>query len=177
MEPKILYSAKEIAEHVSSLARQIDEWYSPVGVCTPERPLLAIAILKGAVIFAADLVREMKTPLDIDFIRASSYGNATHTSGTVTIQHSSSISMERRHVLLIEDIVDSGWTINKLREYCMRNGASSVKIAALIDKTQRREADVVVDFPGMPAPDRFLYGYGMDATEHCRNLPDIWMQD
>ena len=59
----------------------------------------------------------------------------------------------------------------------MRNGASSVKIAALIDKTQRREADVVVDFPGMPAPDRFLYGYGMDATEHCRNLPDIWMQD
>ena len=72
MEPKILYTAKEIAEHVSSLAKQIDEWYSPVGVCTPERPLLAIAILKGAVFFAADLVREMKTPLDIDFIRASS---------------------------------------------------------------------------------------------------------
>lgn len=176
MESEILYNSQQIAEFVTTQAQKIDQWYSPVGVCSEERPLLAIAVLRGAFIFAADLTRQLKTPVEIDFIRASSYGNELHSSKTVTIGHSQNINMERRHVLLIEDIVDSGWTVSKLQEYCLHNNASSVKIVSLIDKSVRREVDIAIDFPGLIAPDRFLFGYGMDIAGRQRNLPDIWMK-
>ncbi len=176
MNSEILYTQKQIAEQVSFMAEQIDQWYSPAGVCSQTHPLLAIAVLRGAFVFASDLTRQMKTPMEVEFLRASSYGNEHHSNKAVTIGHSPQVVIERRHVLIIEDIVDSGWTVSKIREYCVHNNASSVKIAALIDKPQRREVEVEIDFPGLPAPNQFLYGYGMDNRGLYRNLPDIWLE-
>ena len=164
--PRILISRRKIALAVDRLAQEIREDYHD------KTPLLT-GILKGSFIFLADLVRRLDIPLEIDFIRLSSYGNNTRSSGQVTLLTQVCPPVMDRHVLIVEDIVDTGLTVRFLKDYLLQHGAASVKLCSLVDKPSRREVSVEIDYLGFTAPDKFLVGYGMDWCEKYRHLPDI----
>lgn len=190
MSQKILFSQQQIAQVVETTAAKINDFYfqkvlcepQPVSptpdetnFCAPQRAesVLVIGILKGAVFFLADLVRLLKFPVELDFIRVSSYGLERRSSQVFTLSKEPDATLAGRNVLLVEDIVDSGRTIQFLREYCQKRLAADVRVAALVDKPQQRQVETVVDFPGFIAQDDFLAGYGMDDAEKNRNLPYI----
>lgn len=161
-----LISRDRIAVRVKELGRMITSDYAG-------KSLLALGILNGAFIFLADLVREIELPIEIAFLRASSYGDATCSSGAVKLEEGGGAAVAGRDVLLVEDIVDTGRTIVCLREYLLAAGAASVRIAALIDKRERREVEVTVDYYGFTVAEGFLAGYGLDCAGRHRNLPAI----
>jgi hypoxanthine phosphoribosyltransferase len=163
---RIFLTAEQIQKRVNELGAEIDADY-------PEGPVYLIAILKGACIFMADLARAMKTPSRIDFMAISSYGRGKTSSGEVKVMKDLDTSIEGHHVLIVEDIVDSGVTLNYLMNLLNQRRPKSLKIAALLDKPDRRLRPVEVTYTGFQIPDEFVVGYGLDYAEDYRNLRDI----
>lgn len=163
---KILISEEELKKRVVEMGREIARDYEG-------KNLTIVGILKGAVIFFADLARAIDLPIQMDFMSVSSYGSGQISSGVVQIIKDLDADVTGRHILLVEDIIDTGITLAYLKEYLSNRGASSVKICTLLDKPSRREKAVHVDYIGFKMPNEFLVGYGMDYAEDYRNLPYI----
>ncbi len=163
---KVLISSEQIQERVRQLGEKISEDY-------PTGDLHVICILKGAVFFAADLVRAMKRDVQIDFMGISTYGKGKTSSGEVKVTKDLDISLEGADVLIVEDIVDSGVTLNYLMKVLDQRRPHSIRIAALLDKPERRLRPVHVSYVGFEIPDRFVVGYGLDYAEKYRNLDAI----
>jgi hypoxanthine phosphoribosyltransferase len=162
----ILYSAEKIQERINELGAQITRDYAG------RNPLL-IGVLKGACFFLSDLLRAIDTRLGIEFMAISSYGSSTRTSGEVRIMKDLDVPIEGRHILVVEDIVDTGLTLSYLLANLESRGAATVKLAALLDKHERRQKEVQIDYLGFQIPDEFVVGYGLDFAERYRNLPFI----
>ena len=164
---RILVTKEEIAQKVRQLGEKISEDYSgkaPVMIC----------ILKGAALFFSDLIREIDLPLTTDFMAISSYGSATKTSGVVRVLKDLDRDIVGKDVIIVEDIVDTGVTLNYLKSMLAHRGAASIRVAALLDKTARRTVkDLKVDYVCFDIPDAFVVGYGLDYDKVYRNLPDI----
>jgi len=165
-KPEILIPRAEVKATVERLASEI------TGDYTGKHPLL-LGVLKGSFMFMADLVRYLDFPLEIDFVKLSSYGSGQETSGEVKVVQGVSGTVRSRHVLIVEDIIDVGLTAAFLRDYILRESPSSLRICALIDKPARRQVPIGIDYFGFSVPDRFIVGYGLDCAEQYRNLPDI----
>ena len=161
-----LLSEEQIQTRIKELGAQITHDYAG------RNPLL-IGVLKGACFFLSDLLRAIDTPLSIEFMAISSYGSSTRTSGEVRIMKDLDVPIEGRHILVVEDIVDTGLTLSYLLANLASRGAASVKLAALLDKYERRQKEVRIDYLGFPIPDEFVVGYGLDFAERYRNLPFI----
>ena len=166
---KPMISAEQIARRVHRLGRQISEVYADI-----DTPLVMVVILKGATLFAADLLRSLSIPAELEFIRASSYPTGTSSNGRLRLAHMVQGPLVGRHVLLVEDIIDSGVTINAVVRRMRRLGPASVRLAALLDRPARREVEVKIDFTGFVIPDRFVIGYGLDYAGLYRELPHIY---
>ena len=162
-----LLTAEEIASIVKNLADQISRDY--VG-----RELILVCILKGAFMFLSDLIRHLRISVKVDFVRLASYGADMKSSGLVEISKDIEIPIEGKDVLIIEDIVDSGRTLQFLKERLALSNPSSIKICALLDKKARREVKVEADYLGKEVEDIFIVGYGIDFNENYRNLPEIY---
>jgi len=163
---RVFLTAEQIQKRVQELGAEIDADY-------PEGPVYLIAILKGACFFMADLARAMKSPARIDFMGISSYGKGKTSSGEVKLMKDLDSSIEGYHVLIVEDIVDSGVTLNYLVNLLKQRKPKSIKIVALLDKPDRRLRPVEVAYTGFQIPDEFVVGYGLDYAEDYRNLKDI----
>lgn len=163
----VLYSQKQIEDRVKELAKQIEGDYHGL------EDILVVGVLKGANIFMSDLIREIKLSLAIDFIAVSSYGASTESSGVVKILKDLDVDIEGKHVLIVEDIVDTGLTLQYLTDILKRRDANSLKICTLLDKPSRRKCNLTIDYVGFEIPDRFIVGYGIDYAEMHRNLPYI----
>ena len=163
---EVLISHQQIRERTEELGRQITEDYDG------KDPLL-ICILKGGLMFLADLMREVDLPLEIDFIAVSSYGDSTESSGVVRILMDLERNIEGRHVLIVEDIIDTGRTLSYIIENLRTRGPASIKVCTLLDKPARRELEIPIDYVGFTIPDRFVIGYGLDYGEIYRNLPFV----
>ena len=166
---KPMISADRIARRVHRLGRQISDVYADI-----DTPLVIVVILKGATVFAADLLRSLSIPAELEFVRASSYGAGTSSSGKLRLAHMVEGPLVGRHVLLVEDIVDSGLTVSVIERRIQRLGAASVRLAALLDRPARRQVEVKIDFTGFVIPDRFVIGYGLDYAGLYRELPHIY---
>ena len=140
---------------------------------TPPAPIYMISVLKGSFIFLADLARAVRRPVRIDFMGISSYGHGKRTSGEVKLTRDLDISIEGQNVLIVEDIIDSGVTLNYLLRLLNQRNPKSIRIATLLDKPERRIQPVDVTYTGFQIPDEFVIGYGLDYAEDYRNLPDI----
>ena len=165
-QPKILIRREEIAEAMTSLASEINRDYQG-------KHLLLIGILKGSFVFMADLIRQLDLSVEIDFVKLSSYGTGKETSGKVRIVQGLNTLVKGRHILVIEDIVDTGITICFLLGYLKKKKPASLKLCALLDRPARRRVPVTIDYLGFTVPDRFIVGYGIDFNEQFRYLPDI----
>ncbi|HLD99700.1 MAG TPA: hypoxanthine phosphoribosyltransferase [Bdellovibrionota bacterium] len=157
----------EIDAAVQSIANRINADYEG-------KPVVLVGVLKGAIVFMADLVRHLKVEAEVEFVRLSSYGKARTSSGTVTILKDIQADIRDKHVLIIEEIIDSGRTLKFLYERIKSAGPASVEIVTLLDKASKRVVDINVKYVGRLIEDQFLIGYGLDLEEHCRNLPDIY---
>jgi len=164
---RILISRGEIAKAVDRLASQINRDYQG------KQPLL-IGVLKGSFVFMADLIRQLDLPLELDFIRLSSYGAARESSGSVRVVQGVKTPMKGRDVLVVEDIVDTGITTSFLLDYLRKRKPASLKLCSLTDKPSRRRVPVSIDYLGFTVPDEFIVGYGIDCDEKFRYLPDIY---
>jgi hypoxanthine phosphoribosyltransferase len=164
---KILISRDEIAKAVDRLASEIERDYQG------KQPLL-IGVLKGSFVFMADLIRQLDLPLELDFVRLSSYGAARESSGRVRVIQGAKTPIKGRDVLVIEDIVDTGITTAFLLDYLRKRKPASLKLCALTDKPSRRRVPVPIDYLGFPVPNKFIVGYGLDCDQRFRNLPDIY---
>jgi hypoxanthine phosphoribosyltransferase len=164
---KILISRDEIAKAVDRLAREINKDYQG------KQPLL-IGILKGSFMFVADLIRQLDLPLELDFVRLSSYGVARESSGKVKVIQGVKTPVKDRDVLVAEDIVDTGITTSFLLDYLKKKRPASLKLCVLTDKPSGRRVPVRIDYRGFTVPDKFIVGYGLDCDERFRNLPDIY---
>jgi hypoxanthine phosphoribosyltransferase len=160
-------SKDEIREMVSVLAREISSEYKG-------RPLVLIGVLKGAFVFLADLTRNITIPHEIDFLRAASYGSGTTSSETIKLTKNVETKLQGKDILLVEDIIDTGITLEYLIEYVKSLQPASIKVCTLIDKHQRRRKEIKIDFAAHIAQEGFLVGYGMDYAEGYRNLPEIY---
>ena len=166
---KPMITADQIGRRVKRLGRQISATYADI-----DTPLVMVVILKGATVFAADLLRSLSIPAELEFIRASSYGAGTSSSGKLRLAHMVEGPLVGRHVLLVEDIVDSGLTVTVIERRIQRLGAASVRLAALLDRPARRQVETKIDFTGFVIPDRFVIGYGLDYAGLYRELPHIY---
>jgi len=164
-----MISARRIAKRVRELGREISTVYSDI-----DQPLVLVVVLKGAAVFAADLLRSLAIPAEIEFVRASSYGSRTSSSGRVKFAHMVDGPLTGRHLLLVEDIVDSGRTISVINKELGRARPNSLRLATLLDRPARRETEVKIDFTGFVIPDRFVIGYGLDYAGLYRELPGIY---
>ena len=162
----ILLDRETIAKRVQELGREISRDYA-------DEPPLLVCILKGSVVFFADLMRAIDLPIKIEFMTASSYGSATVSSGKVTIVSELDKKIVDKHVILVEDIIDSGRTIAYIKKDMLNKGVKSLKVCALLDKPDRRVSDVEADYIGFTIPDEFVVGYGLDYDQKYRNFPDI----
>jgi len=160
-------SKDEIREMISVLARKISSEYKG-------RPLVLIGVLKGAFVFLADLTRNITIPHEIDFLGAASYGSGTTSSETIKLTKSIETELQGKDVLLVEDIIDTGITLEYLIEYVKSLQPASIKVCTLIDKHQRRRKEIKIDFAAHIVQEGFLVGYGMDYAEKYRNLPEIY---
>jgi hypoxanthine phosphoribosyltransferase len=165
---KAMITSAQIARRVHALGRQISKVYSDI-----DTPLVLVVILKGATVFAADLLRSLSIPAELEFVRAASYGSGT-TRGELRLAHMIDGSLVDRHVLLVEDIVDSGHTVEAITRRVRRMNPASLRLAALLDRPARRAVRVTIDFKGFVIPDRFVIGYGLDYAGLYRELPGIY---
>ncbi|HEY33549.1 MAG TPA: hypoxanthine phosphoribosyltransferase [Dehalococcoidia bacterium] len=164
--PEVLISSNEIAATVDRLAAEIRRDY------LGKDPLL-LGILKGSFMFMADLIRLLDFPLEVEFVRLSSYGRGTESSGKMNVVQGLRSTVKGRDVLVVEDIVDTGLTVAYLMEYLSKKRPALLKLCALLDKPSRRRVPVSIDYIGITVPDKFLVGYGLDCDEKYRNLPDV----
>jgi hypoxanthine phosphoribosyltransferase len=160
-------SHQDIQRRIQEIGQQISRDY--LG-----KRLLLIGVLNGAFIFTADLCRAIDLDLEIDFIRVASYGDSTQSSGTIRLSKEPELDLKDKDILLVEDIVDTGTTLAWLVDHFRNSAARSVRVCALVDKTERRQAEVKVDYVGFPIDQGFLIGYGLDYAEIYRNLPAIY---
>ena len=163
---EILIDEVTLAARVAELGAEVSEDYQG-------RDLLLIGVLKGAVFFMADLMRHLTVPCEVDFMAISSYGDATDSSGIVRILKDLDINIEGRHVLVVEDIIDSGLTLSYLMRNLESREPASLEVCALLTKPSRREIDVPVRYVGFEIPNKFVVGYGLDFGERYRNLPFV----
>lgn len=164
----LLYSRQKIAAEIQRLAGEINRDYA-------NRELLVVGVLKGSFLFIADLVRQLNMPVTIDFVRLASYGSDTLSSGIVEFRKDLEISIQNKDILIVEDIVDSGLTLDTLYQHLILRKPSSIKICTLINKTALRQGDVKPDYTGLTMESGFIVGYGLDFDEKYRNLPDIYI--
>jgi hypoxanthine phosphoribosyltransferase len=163
---KVLVSRRRIAAIVKKLAEEIRRDYA-------DRNPLLIGVLKGSFIFLADLVRVIDIPLQVDFVKLTSYGSGIQSSGLVNVLLDLNCSLEGRHVLVVEDIVDTGLTASFLCDYLSRKGPASLKLCSFASKPSRRRVEIRIDYLGLEMPDKFVVGYGLDCAENYRHLPDL----
>lgn len=163
---KVLVSEEDIQKKVKELGEKISEDYR-------NKDLLLVGILKGAVIFMSDLARSISIPLKLDFMAVSSYGKSSVSTGEVRIIKDLDFSVENKDILIVEDIIDTGHTLTYLTDNLKKRGANSVKVCTLLNKPERRESDVAIDYLGFDIPDEFVVGYGLDYAEQGRNLPYV----
>lgn len=163
---EILLTEEQIAGKVKELGALLSDEYR-------DKNPLVICVLKGAVIFMADLLRHMDIPCEMDFMAVSSYGSGMESSGMVKILKDLDASVEGRHVLVVEDIMDSGLTLSRLMELLRHRRATTVKVVTLLNKPERRKVNISPDYSGFTIPDEFVVGYGLDYAEKYRNLPFI----
>lgn len=163
---EVLFSEEVLTKKIKELAQQISEDYKG-------KNLLVVGILKGSVLFAAELIKNISIPCEIDFMAVSSYGNSTETSGVVRILKDLDQDIEGKHILIVEDIVDTGVTLSYLLKYLKARKASGIDIVALLNKQARRRVEIDVKYVGFEVPDAFIVGYGIDYAEKYRNLPCI----
>ncbi|MDL2214319.1 hypoxanthine phosphoribosyltransferase [Clostridia bacterium OttesenSCG-928-O13] len=162
----ILLTKEEIAQKVAQLGAQISVDYQG-------KELLLISVLKGSIVFMADLMRAITIPVSIDFMAVSSYGAGTKSSGVVRIMKDIDIELAGKEILIVEDILDSGLTLSYLKELLAGRDPAGIKVVTLCDKPSRRTANIQADYIGFEVPDEFIVGYGLDYDEKYRNLPDI----
>jgi hypoxanthine phosphoribosyltransferase len=163
---RVLLPRARIASAVRRLAAEITRDYRD------KNPLL-LGILKGSFVFMADLVRQLEFPLEVDFVRLASYGAGRESSGEVRVVNGLTADIRGRHVLVVEDIIDTGITVAYLLENLKKKGPASLRLCALTDKPSRRRTEVTIDYLGESVPNQFIVGYGIDCDEKYRNLPDI----
>ncbi len=163
---EVLFTEETLQKKCRELGKQISQDYKG-------KNLLVVGVLKGSVLFASDLIKNIEIPCEIDFMAVSSYGNSTESSGVVRILKDLDNGIEDMDVLIVEDIVDTGNTLSYLKKYLNGRGANSVKIITLLDKPERRTVDIEVDYVGFEVPNEFIVGYGIDYAEKYRNLPFV----
>ena len=163
---EIIYTEEQIITRVREMGAQISREYEG-------KDLLMISVLKGSLIFMADLMRSVDIPCSIDFLSVSSYGNGTSTTGEVRILKDLDASIEDKDLLIVEDILDSGVTLSFLLKNLQARNPRSIKLCTLLDKPERRKVDIFADYVGFDVPNHFIVGYGLDYAEHYRNLPYI----
>lgn len=163
---RILFSAEELAERTRAMAEEINRDYAG------KEPLL-VSVLRGSFIFMADLVRQIRLPCTVDFMAVSSYGKSTVSSGAVQITKDLSEDIFHKDLIIVEDILDSGNTLNYLMKTLLARNPASIRLCALLDKPERRKVPVHIDYRGFEIPDEFVVGYGLDYAERYRNLPYI----
>ncbi|WP_040205806.1 hypoxanthine phosphoribosyltransferase [Neobacillus jeddahensis] len=161
-----MFSESEIKQRVKKLAEEIEADFH-------HEPIYLIVVLKGSFIFAADLIREMKGDIKVDFISVSSYGDETETTGKVRLLKDLDANITNQNVLVVEDIIDSGLTLNFLRDHLQTHKPKQIKICTLLDKPERRRVELPVDYVGFVIPDEFIVGYGIDYAQMYRHLPYI----
>jgi hypoxanthine phosphoribosyltransferase len=164
---KLLYSRDAIAKEVERLAQEISEDFR-------DEEVLFVCVLKGSFLFASDLIRAVSIPSAIDFVRLASYGSETRSSGLVEIRKDLEMPLKGRNVIIVEDIIDSGHTIETLYHRLSLREPKSLKVCTLIDKTARREVEFKADYVGLSMEDGFIIGYGLDLDERYRNLSEIY---
>ncbi|MDQ0872033.1 hypoxanthine phosphoribosyltransferase [Paenibacillus sp. V4I3] len=163
---EVLYSEEQIQDKIKELGEKLSIDYEG------KNPLV-ICVLKGAFIFMADLVKQIRVPLELDFMAVSSYGQSTKSSGVVKIIKDLDVPVEGRHILIVEDIIDSGLTLSYLIDVLERRNAKTISVVALFNKPARRTVDLEPEYAGYVLPDEFVVGYGLDYAEKYRNLPFI----
>ncbi|MFD2611529.1 hypoxanthine phosphoribosyltransferase [Paenibacillus gansuensis] len=163
---EVLFSEEQLQQKVKELGELLSKEYGG-------RNPLVICVLKGAFVFMSDLVKRIEIPLEIDFMAVSSYGASTKSSGVVKIIKDLDTSVEGRHILIVEDIIDSGLTLSYLIDVLERRNAQSIKVVTLFDKPSGRRVEMEADYTGFTLPDKFIVGYGLDYAEKYRNLPYI----
>lgn len=162
---KVLFTEKQIADRVEEVAKDITEAYQ-------EKPLTIICLSNGAIVFAADLIRHIPIPLQLDTISVSSY-RGTESTGEIKMNKGLKLSVKDRHVVIVDDILDTGLTLSKVREEVLKSSPLSVQTCVLLNKPARRKLTIEADFSGFEIEDLFVVGYGLDYDEHYRNLPCI----
>lgn len=163
---EILYTENELKNAVEAMGRQISRDYE-------DKNLFMVAVLKGSLVFMADLMRAINIPCTIDFLSVSSYGNGTKTSGEVRLIKDLDCPLENKDLLIVEDILDSGVTLSYLKKTLEARNPRSIRICTLLDKPEHRRADIVADYRGFVIPNAFIVGYGLDYAERYRNLPYV----
>jgi len=163
---EILVSRERIKEMVVKMGKRISQDYAG-------EELVLVGVLKGGFVFLADLMREITIPVDMDLIAVSSYGASTRSSGVVRIIKDMDLNVAGKHVLIVEDLVDTGLTLSYLKDLFNTRGPKSVKICTAFDKPTRRKVDIVIEYGGIVVPDKFIVGYGLDYAGKYRNLPDV----
>jgi hypoxanthine phosphoribosyltransferase len=163
---EVLLTEEQVQTRVRALGAQLSVDYAG-------RSPVLVSVLKGSIVFLADLVRAMDVPLSVDLMEVSSYGSGTETSGQVRILKDLSGPIEGRDVVVVEDIIDTGLTLNYLLRYLTERSPASIRVCCLLDKPARRLAEIEIDYRGFSIPDRFVVGYGLDFNEQYRNLPYI----
>lgn len=163
---RVLLSEEEIRAKCKEMGARISQEYKG-------KNLMLVTVLKGAVVFLADLMRAIEVPAEIDFMVVSSYGSGVKSSGVVKIVKDLDVPLAGKDLLIVEDILDSGLTLSYIKELLASRGPASIKIATLLDKPSRRKVDLVADYIGFSVPDEFVIGYGLDYDEKYRNLPFV----
>ncbi|MEG1609831.1 MAG: hypoxanthine phosphoribosyltransferase [Bilophila sp.] len=164
---KPLYSAEEIQDRVKTIAEMVNTLYK-------NEPLVVICVLKGAFMFFSDLVKHLTCKPELDFVRLASYGRGTTSARTINFTKDVEIPLEGKHVLIVEDVIDTGHSMDFLFRQLAARGARSLRLAVLVDKHERREVPVTAHFAGFTLPTGFIVGYGLDYAEHYRELPAIF---
>lgn len=164
---RCVYPREEIARRIREIGAEINALYEG-------RDLVAVCVLKGAFMFFSDLMKELTVLPQVDFVRLASYGSGTKTTGDVMLAKDVDISLEGKHVLIVEDVIDSGHSMDFLLRLFKMRGAASLRLAVLVDKRERREVSVVPDFTGFTLNEGFIVGYGLDYAEYYRELPAIY---
>ncbi len=161
-----LFSEEQVEERIAQIAKELNQQYEG-------RPLHMIGILKGSVFFVTELAKRLTVPVTMDFMAVSSYGDRTSSAGQLDILKDLDAAIDGRHCLLVEDIIDTGITLSRVKEMLLGRNPASLAICTLLDKPARRETEVTADYVGFEVPDQFLVGYGLDYAQKYRNLPYI----
>ncbi len=161
-----LIDRETVEKRIREIANEIEKDYK-------DKELICVGLLKGSVIFLSDLVKEISLQLSIDFMNVSSYGNETTSSGTIKILKDTDIDVRGKNILIVEDIIDSGLTLDYVINFLKAKGVETVRTAALLTKPERRKVEVPIDYVGFAIPDKFIVGYGLDYAQKHRNLPYI----